>query len=94
MHYRDGCVWQRQVSIGLKVANALGPSSSTAMICTLARTSRRWRRATRSTTNRAPWLERIRDAAYSLERKNELGVIVCSALRSSTATRSARATTR
>jgi gluconokinase len=44
--------------------------------------------------DRAPWLERIRDAAYSLERKNGLGVIVCSASRSSTATRSARATTR
>ncbi|MGE6109498.1 gluconokinase [Aeromonas sobria] len=31
--------------------------------------------------DRAPWLERIRDAAYSLEQKNEVGVIVCSALR-------------
>ncbi len=31
--------------------------------------------------DRAPWLERIRDAAYSLEQKNELGVIVCSALK-------------
>lgn len=31
--------------------------------------------------DRAPWLERIRDAAYSLEHKNEVGVIVCSALK-------------
>jgi gluconokinase len=33
--------------------------------------------------DRAPWLERIRDAAYSLEQKNESGVIVCSALKRS-----------
>ncbi|MCW8345798.1 gluconokinase [Vibrio sp. ZSDZ65] len=31
--------------------------------------------------DRAPWLERIRDAAYSLESKNEHGIIVCSALK-------------
>ncbi|GEA50517.1 gluconokinase [Vibrio inusitatus NBRC 102082] len=31
--------------------------------------------------DRMPWLERIRDAAYSLEKKNEHGVIVCSALK-------------
>ena len=31
--------------------------------------------------DRAPWLERIRDAAYSLEQKNEVGIIVCSALK-------------
>lgn len=31
--------------------------------------------------DRAPWLERIRDAAFSLESKNEVGVIVCSALK-------------
>lgn len=31
--------------------------------------------------DRAPWLERIRDAAFSLEQKNETGVIVCSALK-------------
>lgn len=31
--------------------------------------------------DRAPWLERIRDAAYSLESKNEVGIIVCSALK-------------
>ncbi|MGV2987812.1 gluconokinase [Vibrio sp. E150_011] len=31
--------------------------------------------------DRAPWLERINDAAYSLESKNEIGVIVCSALK-------------
>ncbi|MDD1792785.1 gluconokinase [Enterovibrio sp. ZSDZ42] len=31
--------------------------------------------------DRMPWLERIRDAAYSLESKNEHGVIVCSALK-------------
>jgi gluconokinase len=31
--------------------------------------------------DRKPWLERIRDAAFSLESKNELGVIVCSALK-------------
>ncbi|TOY92592.1 gluconokinase [Vibrio fluvialis] len=32
-------------------------------------------------TDRAPWLERIRDAAFSLENKSERGVIVCSALK-------------
>ncbi|WP_295898846.1 gluconokinase [uncultured Vibrio sp.] len=31
--------------------------------------------------DRSPWLERIRDAAYSLESKNEIGIIVCSALK-------------
>jgi len=31
--------------------------------------------------DRAPWLERIRDAAFSIEQKNETGVIVCSALK-------------
>ncbi|GAA04875.1 gluconokinase [Photobacterium leiognathi] len=31
--------------------------------------------------DREPWLERIRDAAYSLENKNEVGIIVCSALK-------------
>lgn len=31
--------------------------------------------------DRGPWLERIRDAAYSIETKNETGVIVCSALK-------------
>jgi gluconokinase len=33
--------------------------------------------------DRVPWLERIRDAAFSLEQKNEHGVIVCSALKQS-----------
>lgn len=33
--------------------------------------------------DRAPWLERIRDAAFSLEQKNEQAVIVCSALKKS-----------
>lgn len=32
-------------------------------------------------TDRAPWLERIRDAAFSIERKNEACVLVCSALK-------------
>ena len=32
-------------------------------------------------TDRAPWLERINDAVYSIEQKAERGVIVCSALR-------------
>lgn len=32
-------------------------------------------------TDRAPWLERIRDAAYSLFQKNEQGIIVCSCLK-------------
>lgn len=32
-------------------------------------------------TDRKPWLERIRDAAYSIENKNEVGIIVCSALK-------------
>lgn len=31
--------------------------------------------------DREPWLERIRDASFSIERKRETGVIVCSALR-------------
>ncbi|AEW77996.1 shikimate kinase [Aggregatibacter actinomycetemcomitans ANH9381] len=31
--------------------------------------------------DRAPWLERIRDAAFSLEQKSEMGIIVCSALK-------------
>ncbi|WP_424406474.1 gluconokinase [Pasteurella sp. PK-2025] len=31
--------------------------------------------------DRAPWLERIRDAAFSLEQKNEVGIIICSALK-------------
>ncbi|MDR3431252.1 MAG: gluconokinase [Rouxiella aceris] len=31
--------------------------------------------------DRAPWLERLSDAAYSLEHKNEVGIIVCSALK-------------
>ena len=31
--------------------------------------------------DRAPWLERIRDAAFSLEHKSEVGSIVCSALK-------------
>lgn len=31
--------------------------------------------------DRAPWLERLNDAAYSLSHKNEIGIIVCSALK-------------
>ncbi|MFC3394442.1 gluconokinase [Brenneria rubrifaciens] len=31
--------------------------------------------------DRAPWLERLNDAAYSLRHKNEVGLIVCSALK-------------
>ncbi|WP_086981207.1 gluconokinase [Vibrio aphrogenes] len=31
--------------------------------------------------DRAPWLERIRDAAFSVEQKGETAVIVCSALK-------------
>lgn len=31
--------------------------------------------------DRVPWLERIRDAAFSIEQKNEVAVIVCSALK-------------
>lgn len=31
--------------------------------------------------DRAPWLERINDAAFSLCQKNERGIIVCSALK-------------
>ncbi|GBU09154.1 thermosensitive gluconokinase [Gammaproteobacteria bacterium] len=31
--------------------------------------------------DRAPWLERINDAAFSLEKKNEVGIIVCSSLK-------------
>ncbi|MFM2481876.1 gluconokinase [Celerinatantimonas sp. YJH-8] len=32
-------------------------------------------------TDRGPWLERIRDAAFSIGHKHEQGVIVCSALK-------------
>ena len=32
-------------------------------------------------TDREPWLERINDAIYSIRRKEETGVIVCSALK-------------
>lgn len=31
--------------------------------------------------DRAPWLERINDAAFSLEQKSEQGIIICSALK-------------
>lgn len=31
--------------------------------------------------DRAPWLERINDAAFALQHKNEVGLIVCSALK-------------
>ena len=31
--------------------------------------------------DRAPWLERLSDAAYSLQHKNEVGLIVCSCLK-------------
>ena len=31
--------------------------------------------------DREPWLERIRDAAFSLEHKSEIGIIICSALK-------------
>ncbi|WP_196061840.1 MULTISPECIES: gluconokinase [unclassified Serratia (in: enterobacteria)] len=31
--------------------------------------------------DRAPWLQRLNDAAYSLNHKNESGIIVCSALK-------------
>ena len=31
--------------------------------------------------DRAPWLQRLNDAAYSLSHKNETGIIVCSALK-------------
>ncbi|EIJ71542.1 gluconokinase [Pasteurella bettyae] len=31
--------------------------------------------------DRAPWLERISDAAFSLEQKSEVGIIICSALK-------------
>ena len=53
-------LWQQQVQH--RPQGSLmpwGQSSSTAMICTLARTSRRWRRAARSTT-KTGWLERDR----------------------------------
>ena len=69
-------------SIGLKVANALGAKfidgddlHPRANIQKMAAGN------PLNDEDRAPWLERIRDAAYSLERKNELGVIVCSALK-------------
>lgn len=31
--------------------------------------------------DRYPWLERINDAAFSIEHKNEAGIIICSALK-------------
>jgi gluconokinase len=31
--------------------------------------------------DREPWLQRINDVVFSLEQKNEIGVVVCSALR-------------
>ncbi|SHI22798.1 gluconokinase [Ferrimonas marina] len=31
--------------------------------------------------DRAPWLERIRDVVFSVEQKNEVAVVVCSALK-------------
>ncbi|VEG87002.1 gluconokinase [Yersinia pseudotuberculosis] len=31
--------------------------------------------------DRAPWLERLSDVAYSLQQKNEVGFLVCSALK-------------
>lgn len=31
--------------------------------------------------DRVPWLERINDAAFSLEQKSEAGIIICSALK-------------
>jgi len=34
-----------------------------------------------SDEDRKPWLERIRDAAFSIEMKKETGVLVCSALK-------------
>lgn len=33
--------------------------------------------------DRQPWLERIRDVAFSFEKKNETGIIVCSVLKKS-----------
>ena len=39
------------------------------------------RREPLNDTDRQPWLERISDAVFSLEHKNECGVIVCSALK-------------
>ncbi len=36
-----------------------------------------------SDEDRLPWLERVRDAAFSIESKNETGVIVCSSLKKS-----------
>lgn len=34
-----------------------------------------------SDQDRKPWLERVRDAAFSLNHKNEVGIIACSALK-------------
>ncbi len=52
------------------------------MIFTHEQTFRRWRQVQPlNDDDRKPWLERIRDAAYSLESKNEHGIIVCSALK-------------
>jgi carbohydrate kinase (thermoresistant glucokinase family) len=36
--------------------------------------------------DRQPWLERIADVIFSLEQKNESGVLVCSALKNAIAT--------
>lgn len=35
--------------------------------------------------DRAPWLERLSDVAYSLQQKNEVGFLVCSALKNNIA---------
>jgi gluconate 5-dehydrogenase len=44
--------------------------------------------------DRQPWLERISDVIFSLEQKNESGVLVCSALKNAIATSCAKAATR
>lgn len=41
--------------------------------------------------DRRPWLERINDAAFSLEQKSEKGIIVCSALKKNTVIKSEQA---
>ena len=83
MHYRDGCVAAASPASASKVANALGAKfidgddlHPRANIQKMAAGN------PLNDEDRAPWLERIRDAAYSLERRRtSFGVIVCSALK-------------
>ena len=69
-------------SIGLKVASALGAKFIDGDdLHPRANIQKMAGGTPLNDEDRAPWLERLRDAGYRLEQKNELGVIVCSALK-------------